>query len=223
MRLASRFTNRATTNGGSCKRKKNLPTTEKVNEPDPDWQRWEEELASGRHAEKPGSAHEGKQLQGRGRGGDPERKERQANEQGVLQVGESPVMLLQVSQAVPEVEGRLQARDVLAAMRRVGLCPGASASVAGGKTVEERQVDVLGEERRQLGLSRSKIHRNFVFFFLFLQSVPKKKMFKKMKAKKLVAVEMRCEEVVVILCSKKSNGCGDKKGVDARRLESGKV
>lgn len=48
-------------------------------------------------------------------------------------------------------------------------------------------------------------------------------MFKKMKAKKLVVVEMRCEEVVAILCSKKSNGGGDKKGVDARRLESGKV
>lgn len=48
-------------------------------------------------------------------------------------------------------------------------------------------------------------------------------MFKKMKAKKLVVVEMRNEEVVAILCNKKSNSCGDKKGVDARRLESGKV
>lgn len=106
------------------------------------------------------------------------------------------MVLLQVSQAVPEVEGRLQARNVLAAMRRVGLCPGAPASVAGGKTVEERQVDVLGEERRQLGLSRSKIHGNL--FLSFLQSVPKKKMFK-IKEKKLVVVEMRCEEGVAIL------------------------
>lgn len=102
-----------------AEKRENLPTTEKVNEPDPDWQRRKEELASGRHAEKPGSAHEGKQLQCRGRGSDPERKERQANEHDVLQVGESPVVLLQVSQAVPEVKGRLQARDVLAAMRRV--------------------------------------------------------------------------------------------------------
>lgn len=144
---------------------RNKSTTEKVHEPDPDWQRRKEELASGRHAEKPCGAHEGKQLQCRSRGSDPERKERQAKEHGVLQVGESPMVLLQVSQAIPKVEGRLQARDVLAAMRRVGLCPGTPASVAGGETVEKRQVDVLREERRQLGLSRSKIHRICVFLF----------------------------------------------------------
>lgn len=138
-----------------------------------------------------------------------------------MQIGESPVVLLQVSQAVPEVEGRLQARDVLAAMRRVGLCPRAPAGVAGRKTIEERQVDVLGEERRQLGLSRSKIHGEVCSFFF--NNLSQKKMFKKMKAKKLVVVEMRNEEVVAILCDKKSNSCGDKKGVDARRLESGKV
>lgn len=182
MRLASRLTTRIPSFMA-----KNLPTTEKVNEPDPDRQRGEEELASGRHAEKPCCAHEGKQLRCRSWGSDPERKERQAKEHDVLEVGKSPMVLLQVSQAVPEIEGRLQARDVLAAMRRVGLCSGAPANVAGGKAVEKRQVDVLGEERRQLGLSRSKIHRN-VFFFL--QSVPKKDV-QENKRENPVVVEMR--------------------------------
>lgn len=133
-------------------------TSEKVKQPDPDGKRREEELAGGRHEENPRGAHEGKQLEGRSRRSHVEREERQTGQDDVLQVGKAPLVLLQVSQAVPEVERGLQARDVLAAMRRVGLCPGAPANVAGGKAVEESQVDVLRQQRRQLGLSRSKIH-----------------------------------------------------------------
>lgn len=199
----------------------NLPTTEKVHEPDPDWQRRKEELASGRHAEKPCGAHEGKQLQCRSWRGDPERKERQAKEHGVLQVGKSPMVLLQVSQAIPKVEGRLQARDVLAAMRRVGLCPGAPASVAGGKTVEERQVDVLREERRQLGLSRSKIHR--ICFFLFAICPKKKNRCSSRRIKRKTRRRRNAKRLSRFFVAKKATVVETKKESMLGRLEPGRV
>lgn len=152
--------------------KADLPTSEKVNEPDPDRQRRKKELAGGRHEENPRGANEAKQFECRGWRSNVKREERHGGQDDILQVGKTPLVLLQVSQAVPEVERVLQARDVLAAMRRVGLCSGAPANVAGGEAVEESQVDVLRQQRRQLGLSRSKIHH-------CCWMLPKKDMFKK--------------------------------------------
>lgn len=133
-----------------------LPTAEKVQEPDPDHGRREENLARRGHEKQPGRAAEGKELDGRSRGRNVEREESEEEEEDVLQVGLFEVVLLQVAQAIPDAKRGVETGELVdARVSGVGLCAGATtAVVALGEAVEEGQVDVLGQESRQLGLAR---------------------------------------------------------------------
>lgn len=65
-------------------------------------------------------------------------------------------MFLQVADAVPHTEGGVETCDIIDTLvPGVRLCSRATtAMVAVGEAVEEGQVEVLGEKRWQLGLTR---------------------------------------------------------------------
>lgn len=133
-----------------------LPTAEKVEQPDPNGGRGQQNLARGGHEKQPRRAHQSKELDGRGRGSNVEGKEGEKEENGILNVGLFKVVLLQIAQAVPSVERGVEAGNVVDALvPGVGLCARtAAAVVALGEAVEKGQVDVFGEEGGKLGLAR---------------------------------------------------------------------
>lgn len=92
-----------------------LPAAKKVDKPHPNHGRGQKELSGSRHQEEPCTAHQSQQFDSGRRRGDVKREECQADEDNILHIRELEMMLLQVSHAVPHVEGCLQASDVLLA------------------------------------------------------------------------------------------------------------